>query len=111
MNKITIIGGCGYLGKSVVEQAALNKNNRIQVIDLKITNQIKSKNIKYIKEDIKNFSVINKLIKSQDFVIHLAGIADLDEAKNQPKRTFEENIMGTINVLESCVKNKIKKFI
>ena len=110
MNKITIIGGCGYLGKSVVEQAALNKNNRIQVIDLKITNQIKSKNIKYIKEDIKNFSDINKLIKSQDFVIHLAGIADLDEAKNQPKRTFEENIMGTINVLESCVKNKIKKF-
>ena len=81
MNKITIIGGCGYLGKHIVSQAALNKNNKIQVIDINIKNQIQSKNVKYIKADIKNFLNINKLIKSQHYVIHLAEFADLDEAK------------------------------
>ena len=87
----------------IVSQAALNKNNKIQVIDLNIKIKLNQKNMKYIKADIKNFSNINKLIKSQDFVIHLAGLADLDEAKNQPNKTFEENIMGTINILGSYV--------
>ncbi len=111
MNKITIIGGCGYLGKHIVSQAALDKRNKIQVIDLIIKDQIKSKNIKYVKADIKNYSSINKLLKSQDYVIHLAGIADLDKANSQPLKTYEENIKGTINILESCLKNKIKKFV
>ena len=43
--------------------------------------------------------------------MHLAGIADLVPSINNPTRYFDVNVKGTLNVLEACKKNKIKKIV
>ena len=49
-------------------------------------------------------------IKKADIVIHLAG--KIPSEKNYSKNIFfEHNVLGTLNILEYCIKNKVKKMI
>ena len=49
--------------------------------------------------------------KNVDIIFHFAGMADIDQANKFPADSLNLNINGTINVLEACVKNKVKKLI
>ena len=54
---------------------------------------------------------ILKFTKNIDAVYHFAAVADLYEANKYPNKTIKTNILGTLNVLEACKINKIKKII
>ena len=49
-------------------------------------------------------------MKGKDYVISLAAMWLL-HCKDYPRTAFEVNIAGTFNILEACVKNKIKKLV
>ena len=44
-------------------------------------------------------------------VFHFAGLSDLNEALNNPKKSIMLNILGTVNLLDLCKTYKIKRFI
>ena len=41
-------------------------------------------------------------------VYHLAGISDIGDAMISPIKTSKINILGTLNILEGCVKFRVK---
>lgn len=104
--RIAVIGGAGFIGKRLCK--LLSKNNFVLNIDLK---KIYGPNISNIILDILNEKKLLAALKNVDYVFHLGGVSDLNKALNNPKKTAEVNIVGTINVLSACVKNKIKKII
>lgn len=106
--KIVIIGGSGFLGRYLCEE--ILKNNKYFLInyDLKKIN-FKSKNYKFVKGDILNEKRIDNILKKTDFVFNLASISDIEECLSKPKKSAEINIIGNLNVLNSCVKNQVKK--
>jgi CDP-glucose 4,6-dehydratase len=77
------------------------------------TSRSKSKDKRISKIDIRNFKALNNLIKSRkiDICIHLAGISTVEEGKNNPYTTFNENILCALNVLECARINRLKKII
>lgn len=93
MTKILVTGSRGFIGKQVI-----NKLNSSDVI----TDSIDSKRI-----DLKNIEEVMKL-NSSDVVIHLGG-------KTRKGLVWEEyfnnNVVGTLNILEYCILKKIKKMI
>ena len=54
---------------------------------------------------------VDNAVKNSKFVYVYAGIADLDESYEKPFETAEANIIGLINILNACVKYKVKKII
>ena len=108
--RILITGGSGFLG-SYIAQEALKKKYRVIILDKKISNTIKNKNIKYIKCDLSKNTKFTKIIRKGDIIYHLAGISDIDEAIINPFKTAEINILATIALLEACKKKKVKKII
>ena len=54
--------------------------------------------------------IIKKLLKKVDYVFHFAGVADINQANKTPLKAINDNILGTANVLEACIHNKIKRF-
>ena len=42
-------------------------------------------------------------------IFHFAASADLSEANAKPFNTVENNVMGTVKILQACLKNKNKK--
>ena len=61
--------------------------------------------------DLSDIKKINKVVKNSDYVFHFAGFSDLNLALNKPRETAEQNILGTINILEACKKFNIKRII
>lgn len=109
MSKVLVIGGSGFLG-SHVSDVLTNKGHEVYIFDL-----VKSKyllpNQKMIIGDILNKDLIDQSIEKVDYVYHFAAIADIKEAKDNPINSARFNIIGTLNILDACVKYKIKRII
>ena len=62
-----------------------------------------SENMKSITGDIRNFSVIQRIIQENqpEIIIHMAAQSLVRESYENQINTFSTNIMGTVNLLES----------
>ena len=115
MKKIIVTGASGFIGRSLVKKLSLNKKNIVYAIDndlrgsmLKINSE---KNIIKKKIDILNYKKLEKVFKNCHSCFHLAAINGTKNFYNFPKKVLEVGVQGTINVINLCIKNKVKKFI
>lgn len=118
-SKILVIGGAGFIGSFIVKE--LLKENVAEVIIYDNFARGEMDNIKEALEDdrcsvyelggeIRDVDVLDAAMKGVDYVFHLAAMWLL-HCKDFPRTAFDVNIGGTFNVLEACVKNKVKKLI
>ncbi len=106
---VLVIGGSGFLGSNILEILYERKYNvtNYDINPPKIIN----KNIKFIKGNIENKVKLFAAMKNQDIVYHLASIADIEENIKNPFKALNINIIGTLNIIESIIKNKVKKLL
>ncbi len=115
MTKCIVTGGAGFIGSHLVEKL-VKKNFSVTVIDNFSTGRIKNlsnvkKKIKIIKRDIVSDKNLDKYFKGAKYVFHLAAKADIVPSIEDPKLYFDTNVSGTLNILEACRKNNVKKII
>jgi UDP-glucose 4-epimerase len=117
--KVLVIGAAGFIGGFLVKELLKEPVKEIILYD----NFARGK-IDNIKEslkdprchifpyggDVREVDVLNKAMEGVDYVFHLAAMWLL-HCKDFPRTAFEVNIAGTFNVLEACVKHKVKKLI
>ena len=110
-NDILITGGTGLIGSALVDKLArINHRSSIRIIS-KNSSEARHSSITYFRGDFKNKKLLNKLIKKNSTVIHLAcssvpSISEMDRAAD-----LRNNLIGTINLLDICVKKKTRRFI
>ena len=117
--KILVIGGAGFIGSHIVNKLLDEEVREVKVFDNfsrgKIENieaSLRDPRCKVFQlgGDITRTDVLDAAMKDTDYVIHLAALWLL-HCKDFPRSAFETNIGGTFNVLESCVKNRIKRMV
>ncbi|MEH6890299.1 NAD-dependent epimerase/dehydratase family protein [Bacillus sp. JJ864] len=111
--KVLVTGGAGFIGSHIVE-SLLENNIEVVVIDNLATghkHHIPS-GATFYYFDIRDPG-IDKIfrIEKPDVVIHQAAQVSVQESVKQPLYDCSENIMATINILQSCVKYNVKKII
>ncbi len=115
MKKIIVLGGAGFIGSHLCD-LLLKKKYKVLVIDnlstgrLSNLSHIKSK-IKFVKADISKQGDWQNNFKNTKYVFHLAALADIVPSIENPKKYFEANVTGTLNVLEAVKKHKVRKII
>ena len=114
--RIFITGGAGFIGTHLCKKL-LELNHNVTVYD-NFSNSSKENFVSEIKQkitlisgDILDNSKLVSSMKNHDVVIHLAAKISVSESVKNPKETFDVNVNGTQNVLNSCEKNKISKII
>ncbi len=107
--RVILIGGNGFLASHLAKYF-VKKKYEIIIFDKKFNKQ-KLKFVQYIRGDILRKSNLIKLLKKNDIVYHFAAVSDLDEAQKNHLKAIEVNIMGTVNILEACIKKKVSKLI
>lgn len=113
--KVLVTGGSGFIGRWVVKRL-LYDNNQVWVLDdlsngrLENLDEIKNNpNLDIIIGDIKNIELISILFKNKfDICIHLAASIIVQNSIDNPRMTFENDVIGTFNLLEEARKSNTK---
>ncbi len=113
---ILITGGAGFIG-SKVSYDLINKNYKIIILDDLSSGSLDfiQKSSIFIKADIKNYTdITKKLFKYKnkiDTVFHFAASLSVEESNYNPMKYYNNNILGTENILKLAPHLNIKKFI
>lgn len=112
---ILVTGGAGFIGSHLVEQL-IKKKHKVIVIDNLSTGRIENlkkikKKIKFFNFDLSKHGKWTNILKNIDVVFHLAALADIVPSIQDPDKYFKSNVVGTKNLIEACIKNRVKKII
>lgn len=107
--KALIIGGSGFLGIHLAEQL-VKKGYEINILDIKKPKNL-DKKINFFYGDMTKAKDLFRATKNCKIIFHLGGISDIKYSIENPFKTIKTNILGTMNILDVCLKNKIKKLI
>ena len=114
INNILVTGGAGYIGSHIVENLVKTKN-KVIILDNLVTGykRLINKKAKFIKADIKNRKDLIKIIRDNkiDSIIHLAAYLNVSEAERNKKKYYNNNIIGTKNLIEACKNSSVKNII
>ncbi|MDO8603616.1 MAG: dTDP-glucose 4,6-dehydratase [Candidatus Omnitrophota bacterium] len=118
--KILVTGGCGFIGSNFIRQM-LKKYPAYKIVNLdKLTYCGNPDNLRdmegdkryaFIKGDICDKKIVDKLIKGCDSVINFAAESHVDRSIEDASAFIRTNIQGVYALLEAAKKNKIKRFI
>ncbi len=111
--KILVTGGAGFIASQIAD-AFINDGHQVVILDDLSTGFEKNINpkAKFVKANICDKN-LDKLFKSEKFdvVNHHAAQMDVRRSVKDPEFDAATNILGTINLLQNCVKYGIKKFM
>ena len=117
--KILVTGGCGYIGSNTVLEL-LRNDYEVRIIDnlenskKEIVNTIKEvskKDVEFVKGDLRNIKDVQSAIKGVDGVIHFAAYKSVLDSLQEPLRYFENNVIGTYNLVSCMKESDVKKIV
>ncbi len=118
-NKIILVtGGTGSFGQEFVEHALKQNPERIRVFARgeyeHAVLQQKYKNndrVRFLIGDVRDRDRLSRAMNNVDYVIHAAALKHVDLCEYNPIEAVKTNALGTINVVECAIENKVKKVI
>lgn len=112
-----VTGGAGFIGSNLCE-AILELGYKVRCLDDLSTGEKKNieeflghPNYEFIKGDIKNLDTCVEACTGVDFVLNQAAWGSVPRSVEMPLFYAQNNIIGTINMLEASVRCNVKKFV
>lgn len=121
MGSVLVTGGTGFIGSHTCVEL-LDKGYEIVVMDnlsnskfesVKRIEQLTNKTFKFYKVDMLDFNGVCKIFDENkiDSVIHFAGLKAVGESVQKPLEYYNNNIVGTVNLLRVMGKFNCKNMI
>lgn len=120
---ILVTGGAGYIGSHNVI-ALLDAGYDVVIFDnlelghIETVQTLKSLDLKgkvvdFIQGDLKNFEDIKDVFSKHEIkaVIHFAAYSQVAESMKNPQKYYENNVEGTLNLLNAMVENSVKRIV
>lgn len=113
--EILVTGGAGYIGSHFVKEITQAGKYNITVLDnlSRGHEEALHPNIKFFQADLLDKESLDKIFELNKFdaVVHFAAFAYVGESVRFPSSYYENNVVGSINLLNKVVEKKINKFI
>jgi len=115
--KVLLTGGAGFIGSHLAERL-LADGYRVAVLDNLYAGKLQNlkrcsdnPNFHFIRGDIRDKKTVDLATVGVDAVIHQAAITSVPLSIKNPKFVYSVNVAATVNLLRSCVKNDVARFI
>ena len=103
---ILVTGGSGFVGSKLVKRLSLN--HHVRVLDLV---RCEADGVEGVVGNILDKEAVRSALANMEMVFHLAGQIDEGFSRRNPQEDLEINGLGTLNVLEGCRENEVKRMI
>ncbi len=119
--KILVTGGAGYIGSHTCVEL-LNDGHEVVVIDnfvnsspesISRVERITGKKVTLYEGDIRDERILSRIFEEHtiDFVIHFAGLKAVGESCEKPIEYYNNNLYGTLVLVETMRKHGCKKIV
>ena len=114
---ILITGGTGTFGNALVDKLLIIKPKKIIIFsrDEKkqddMRNKYKSDLLHFIVGDLRDAQSVNDAFYGVDYVIHAGALKQVPSCEINPMEAYKTNVIGSYNVFQSAINNKVKKVI
>ena len=116
MKRILVTGGLGFIGSNLVDH--LISTDEVTVLDdlssgriSNVSRHLKNPKFRFVKGSVLNPGMIDEAIGGASAVVHLAAVVSVALSIEKPLLVHRVNVEGTLNVLESCLKHSVEKFV
>ena len=118
---VLVTGGAGYIGSHTCVEL-LENNKEVVVLDnlsnsseeaLNRVKRITGKEVKFYKGDISDIVILDTIFKKENIesCIHFAGLKAVGESVVKPWEYYENNIAGTLTLVDVMRKHGVKNII
>ncbi len=104
--KILVTGATGFIGRHLTEELLRRKLDVTVLIHRKSHPSFENGKTQVIQADICDFPDLQMF----DVIFHLAASINVSDCLKNPRKTFEVNVLGTLNLLEKT-KESVKRFV
>lgn len=115
---ILITGGTGSWGHELVKQLLPKRPKEVRIFSRNEASQVAMKHqfennerLTFIIGDIREKEELVKASEGVDYLFHLAALKHVPICEHQPYEALKTNIIGTENVIEAAIKNKVQKVL
>ncbi|NLN66085.1 MAG: polysaccharide biosynthesis protein [Clostridiaceae bacterium] len=114
---LLITGGTGSFGNEVLKRILKMDAGEIRIFsrDEKKQDEMRKKfnnnKIKFYIGDVRDEKSIVRVMKGVDYVFHAAALKQVPSCEFFPMEAFKTNVLGTENVLDCAIAEKVKKVI
>src|ERR1035441_5220428 len=113
MKKYLVTGGAGFIGSNIAKRI-LEQGDFVRVIDNFSTGRkeniegfLNNPNFELMEGDITDIELARIAVKDMDFVLHQAAIPSVQRSVEDPLKSNNANINGTLNMLIASRDEKI----
>ena len=114
---LLITGGTGSFGNAVLERFLNTEVKEIRIFsrdekkqdDMRI--RLKNDKVKFYIGDVRDYESVDSALKGVDYIFHAAALKQVPSCEFYPLEAVKTNILGTENVLNAALNNKVKKVI
>lgn len=110
--QILVTGGAGFIGSAMVRYL-LEQGLKVRVFDLsdQISESPPPKDAEIYKGSILDINNVTNAMEGCHYVIHMAAMLGVKRTETQRLDCLNVNIQGTVNILEGCIKEGVKKIV
>lgn len=112
-----VTGGAGFIGSNLCE-AILDMGYRVRCLDNLSTGKqanvdlfCENPHYTFLRGDIRNFAICRKACEGVDYVLHQAAWGSVPRSLEMPLFYCQNNIVGTLNMLEAARQCGVRKFV
>jgi len=114
---LLITGGTGSFGNAVLKRFQNTEVKEIRIFsrdekkqeDMRL--RLKSDKVKFYIGDVREYESIDSATRGVDYIFHAAALKQVPSCEFYPMEAVRTNILGTENMLNAAVHNKVKKVI
>lgn len=111
---ILVTGGAGYIGSHTVRQL-LDAGHTVTVLDNFYSGHrwAVDKRAHLVEGDIADQALLGQLLSRNDIdsVVHFAGYIVVPESVANPFKYYENNVVGSLRLIQSCLDKGVKRFV
>jgi UDP-N-acetylglucosamine 4-epimerase len=117
--KVLITGGAGFIGSNICEQLLkMGDISLVRVIDnletgfrSNIESLMPDRRFEFVEDDIRDFDACRRTVEGIDIVMHQAALGSVPRSVQNPIRTNDFNINGTLNIFFAAKEARVKKMV